>query len=239
MMPARQILDTFAGLPCPRVLVNRGKAMNAMNDAREMTGEQVSSLTVSETYWGYILREHDGTADRRDIRDWLLIFLGGVLILAALGQWFYPGSVFSQELLSIKIALTATMAGLGLGCLHAAMRAAHVEVQVDTVKRELRVVERDRMGDEKVVQRLPMRDIDSAYVKRGTHASEGGHLLLRVAGSEKPLHLASGSERELRLLHDRLRNDLRPARERVERRLLREAAQAMPPQRPEGRKASA
>jgi hypothetical protein len=216
--------------------------MNAMSDARVNAADVPATLTVTETFWGYIIRERDPATDRRALRDWVLLFLGATLLAAALGQWLFPGAIVSQELLSIKLALTATMAGLGLACFHGVARRTSVEVQVDTVKRELRVAERDRRGAERVIDRVPMRDIDSAYVKRGARASAGGHLLLRVAGSEAPLHFASGSERELRLLHDRLRNDLRPARERVERRLLREAAQAMPARpggRPEGRKASA
>jgi hypothetical protein len=203
--------------------------MNMMNDQAELADEgRPSSLAVGETYWGYIVREHASDQDRRFLRDAVLVFSGAVLVLVGLGQWLMPGALFTADLVALKIAVTAAMLSLGLVCLHAVGRDAAVEIQVDTVKRELRVVERDRRGGERLVQRIAMRDIDSAYVKRGPHPSAGGHLLLRVAHSEAPLHLASGSERELRLLHDRVRRDLRPPRERIERRLLREAARAMP-----------
>ena len=203
--------------------------MNMMNDLADL-GEEAppSSLAVSETYWGYILRERDADTGGATLRDVGLVFAGVLLVMAGLGQWLLPGALFSADLLLPKIAITAVMLALGLVCLQMVGRDTTVEVQVDTVKRELRVVERDRRGTERLVQRIAMRDIDSAYVKRGPHPSAGGHLLLRVAHSEAPLHLATGSERELRLLHDRVRRDLRPPRERVERRLLREAARAMP-----------
>lgn len=213
--------------------------MNMMNDPAELRDDAPpSSLAVDETYWGYILREPGAESGALSLRDVGLVSVGGLLVLTGLGQWLLPGALFSADLLLPKIAITAVMLAFGLVCLHMVGRESVVEVQVDTVKREFRVVERDRRGTERLVQRIAMRDIDSAYVKRGPHPSAGGHLLLRVAHSEAPLHLASGSERELRLLHDRVRRDLRPPRERVERRLLREAARAMP-DRPDDRAASA
>lgn len=202
--------------------------MNAMSDLAEPGGDGPGHLSVGETHWGYIIRERGAEGDRRLLRDGLLGFAGAVLVAVGLGQWLMPGALYAADLIVIKVAITAAMLGIALACFHAVGRAGAVEVQVDTVRRELRVAERDRRGAERLMQRVPMRDIDSAYVKRGARPSAGGHLLLRLANSDAPLHLASGSERELRLLHDRLRRDLRPARERVERRLLREAAQAMP-----------
>lgn len=199
-----------------------------MSDLGEPGGDGPLALMVGETHWGYIIRERDTGVDRKLMRDALLVFAGAILVAVGLGQWLMPGALFAADLIGIKVAITAAMLGIGLGCFHAVGREAMVEVQVDTVRRELRVTERDRRGAERLIQRVPMREIDSAYVKRGARPSAGGHLLLRLAESDAPLHLATGSERELRLLHDRLRRDLRPARERVERRLLREAARAMP-----------
>lgn len=202
--------------------------MNAMSDLGEPGSEGTLALMVGETHWGYIIRERDTGGDRRLVRDALLVFLGAILVAVGLGQWLMPGALFNADLIAIKLAITAAMLGVGIGCFHVVGRDGMVEVQVDTVRRELRVTERDRRGAERLIQRVPMREIDSAYVKRGSRPSAGGHLLLRLAETDAPLHLATGSERELRLLHDRLRRDLRPARERVERRLLREAALAMP-----------
>jgi hypothetical protein len=203
--------------------------MNAMSDLGEAGGDGALTLSVGETHWGYIIRERDAGGDRRLLRDAALVFAGVVLLAVGLGQWLMPGALLAADLIAIKVAITAAMLGVGLACLHAVGREARVEVQVDTVRRELRVTERDRRGTERLLQRVPMREIDSAYVKRGARSQAGGHLLLRLAESDAPLHLATGSERELRLLHDRLRSDLRPARERVERRLLREATRAMAP----------
>jgi len=202
--------------------------MNAMSDLAEPGGDGSLALMVRETHWGYIIREREAGSDRRLLRDALLVFLSAVLLAVGLGQWLMPGALFAADLIAIKVAITAAMLGVGLACLHSVGRETRIEVQVDTVRRELRVTERDRRGTERLIQRVPMREIDSAYVKRGARSQAGGHLLLRLAESDAPLHLATGSERELRLLHDRLRRDLKPARERVERRLLREAARAMP-----------
>ncbi len=214
------------------------ETMNAMSDLGEPGADGALALMVRETHWGYIIRERETVADRRLLRDALLVFAGVVLVAVGLGQWLMPGSLLAADLIVIKVVLTAALLAGGLACFHAVVREARVEVQVDTVRRELRVTERDRRGAERLLQRVPMREIDSAYVKRGARSPAGGHLLLRLADSDAPLHLASGTERELRLLHDRLRRDLRPARERVERRLLREAARAMP-QRQDERAASA
>jgi hypothetical protein len=214
--------------------------MNAVTDFDEGQGDdRGATLRISETYWGYIVRERAPEQDRHLLRNSILIFLGAVLMVVGLGQWILPGSLLTTDVLPIKMALTAVLMSMGLGCFHSVQGPRHVEVQVDTSLRELRVVERDRRNTSHLIQRVLMRDIDSAYVKRGVTQVAGGHLLLTLANSDDPLHLASGSERELRLLHDRLRHDLRPARERVERRLLRQASEAMPETSPMQQRASA
>jgi hypothetical protein len=189
-----------------------------------------TGLGVSETYWGFIVRERDPDRPKRQIRQVALLFAGAVMMLVGFGQWLLPGSLVAADLIAIKIAITAVFVGVGGACWHAAGSRTEVEVQVDTALREIRVVARDRRGMTQLIQRVRMSDIDSAYIKPGASNRQTGHLLLQVANSDNPLHLASGSDRELRLLHDRLRNDLRPARERVERRLMRQASEAMPSQ---------
>ncbi len=203
--------------------------MNAIHQFRDAIDDALpSALSIRETYWGYIIRERDPDRPGRQLREMALLFFGAVLMLVGFGQWLLPGSLIAAELLAIKIAVTAVFVGIGGACWHAAGSRTEIEVQVDTALRELRVVARDRRGLTQLIQRVRMSDIDSAYVKRGVERHEGGHLLLQLASAENPLHLASGNEQELSHLHARLRKDLQPARERVERRLMRQAGDAMP-----------
>jgi len=198
--------------------------MNALNDVREeFAMPATAALSVTETYWGYILRERAPEAGEWDARGAAFFYLGAVLILLAFGQWLLPGALLGSDLLAAKVALTAVFAGLGGAFWIAARRrAGHVEVQVDTALRELRLVETDGTGRNRLLRRIPMGEIDSIYVKTETGEDPASHLLLQLEEETHPMHIATGERRALRILRDRLKRDLRPAAERVERRLMRQ-----------------
>ncbi len=201
--------------------------MNAVSEFAKEFDEVPAGLGLTETYWGYILRERNPEFTRREISEWLMMVTGFVFLLVGLGQWFLPGALVNVDVVAIKMAITAVFVGMGCACIQASGARTEVEIQVDTALRELRVVERDRRGLTRLSQRIAMRDIDSVFLSKGGGVESETHLLLEVANSDHPVHVASGTERELRLLQKRMKNDLRPASERVERRLMRQAADAM------------
>lgn len=187
---------------------------------------RLAALTMSETFWGYVIRE---TEDRFDIRATLesaMRFAGLMMIIAAFAQWLLPGALFSGEVLAMKLALMFGFIAFGAGLYWYGDRGYRNEVEVDTTRRELRVVGRNSRGHGKLQKRIPMGEVESAYVKRTGNSGFTAHLLFRLKGEHDPMHLATGEESELRVLHARLCRDLQPAKERMERRMARETRAA-------------
>ena len=72
--------------------------------------------------------------------------IGAALTLAAIGIWIAPGASWESDVMLFKLilSLTAVIAGLGLMGASTAPRAP--EIQIDTIRREVRLVRRQRGG---------------------------------------------------------------------------------------------
>lgn len=97
-------------------------------------------------------------------------FLGAALMLAAAGLWIAPGSDWSADLLLIKLVVSLVIGFTGLALLQQGQTPAAAEVEVDTVRREIRLVRRSLRGDE-LVSRTKYEDMDRAELN-------GAHLIL-------------------------------------------------------------
>lgn len=112
-------------------------------------------------------------------------FIGAVLILAAVGLWAIPGSDWSGELLLIKLVLSLMMVLGGIAMLHTPNAITAPEIEIDTVRREVRVVRRNVQGDD-VLSAHKFDDLDYAEL-RGAHMvlwAKGGVMLAEVALSD-------------------------------------------------------
>lgn len=76
--------------------------------------------------------------------------IGASLALAAIGLWAAPGASWESDILLFKLilSLTAVLAGIGLMTASAKPRAP--EIEIDTIRREVRLVRRMR-GQQPVV----------------------------------------------------------------------------------------
>lgn len=93
--------------------------------------------------------------------------IGGLaLVLAALGLWFAPGASWEADTALFKLAVSVMLAFGGLGVLHAGRSVPAVEVEVDTLRREVRLV-RGKGRARSLVSRTRMADLGPAEV-RGT-----------------------------------------------------------------------
>lgn len=88
--------------------------------------------------------------------------VGVSLTLAALGLWLAPGSSWESDVMLFKLilSLTAIIAGLGLISQGASPRAP--EVEVDTIRREVRLVRRQRGMEDQVLQSSSFADLAHA-----------------------------------------------------------------------------
>lgn len=88
--------------------------------------------------------------------------LGVSLTLAALAIWLMPGASWESDLMLFKLilSLTAVIAGLGLVGASAAPKAP--EIEIDTIRREVRVVRRLRGAPADVLQTCSFGDLSRA-----------------------------------------------------------------------------
>ncbi|WP_299730860.1 hypothetical protein [uncultured Tateyamaria sp.] len=115
--------------------------------------------------------------------------VGGIaLVLAAIGLWITPGAAFDPDLALIKLGVSATLILMGLAIIQAGWARPMVEVEIDTVRREVRLM-RGKGRARSLVSRTSIADLGPAEV-RGNMArlwTTDGSLVAEVAMSDPDL----------------------------------------------------
>ncbi|NNK15694.1 MAG: hypothetical protein HKP51_02180 [Sulfitobacter sp.] len=70
--------------------------------------------------------------------------MGVSLALAAIGLWFAPGSSWDSDVMLFKLILSLTAVFACFGLITISQRPAPPEVEIDTIRREVRLVRRAR-----------------------------------------------------------------------------------------------
>ena len=109
-----------------------------------------------------------------------------MLLIAAAAQWLMPGSMFSGDVLVMKLVLTAALAGLAAVLFRFADRGSVTELQVDAALREIRVGDRTLSGVSRIRNRIPMREIEEVFVRPDRDEPGQTELCFRVAGRADP-----------------------------------------------------
>ena len=111
--------------------------------------------------------------------------LGAALFLSAIGLWVMPGSDFSGGVLLMKLVLSLTAAIIGLALIQQGRASTPPEVEIDTVRREIRLVRINGKARE-CIKHCKFADLDRAEV-HGAHVAlwdKGNVLLAEVALSD-------------------------------------------------------
>ncbi|MEM7521432.1 MAG: hypothetical protein AAF307_10380 [Pseudomonadota bacterium] len=113
------------------------------------------------------VRMVDGT---RMIARGIQRLLGAALALAAVGLWVAPGSSWDNDILLFKLILSLTAVFAGIGLMSASAKPRAPEVQIDTIRREVRLVRRMTGAAPVVLQscrfdELAQAEFDGATVK--------------------------------------------------------------------------
>lgn len=69
---------------------------------------------------------------------------GAALALAAVGLWAAPGSSWESDVLLFKLILSLTAILAGIGLMSASAKPSAPEIEIDTIRREVRLVRRMR-----------------------------------------------------------------------------------------------
>jgi len=188
-------------------------AQNHFNDFGVTSTRSKAWISVCETNWGYIIRSDTGIGNRAALIERVCAIAGIAFFVAAFGQWMIPQVQAAVPLAAPeRVASSLGLAMPGLLFLWISSRGMTREVQVDEVKRCLRMSVCNRNGRSRVLRSVPFEQIGSAYIKRGAPAQ----LYLRLTDEKRVLHVASGREPTLRVLHERLSHQFRPVRTQVD-----------------------
>ncbi|MEO9685875.1 MAG: hypothetical protein ABJF86_10105 [Tateyamaria sp.] len=87
--------------------------------------------------------------------------IGAVLVLTAVGLWVAPGASSDPDLVLIKLGLSMFVGFAGLAVLSGEHVVTPVRVEIDTVRREIRLVRGAGQAHE-LVSRTMVRDLEKA-----------------------------------------------------------------------------
>lgn len=183
-----------------------------------------AALSVSDTYWGYEIRDGSDRFERGALTESTLKFVGLICVLSAYGQWFLPAQFFVGDTVVAKATLCFLLGAVGFWLYWLASRGLATDVEIDMARREIRVVRRNRGGARRVEVVVPMARVESAFIQRSKVRGALAHLCLRMRAPEAVLHVATGPQRELESLLRRLSHDLKPMSERIDERLAASVA---------------
>jgi len=196
--------------------------MNAMTKIRPDDGNR--GLDLIEMPWGFRMRPADMAKGGSDaIVEIALTSMGTLLIMAAFGQWLLPGSLYTGDMLTVKLFLTVVLAVMGAGILSVSARGFRPEVQMDAVRHEIRFLSRNARGRGKVLATVDLDRIIGVGITRSIDGPDC-HCLLYVLNGAKPLRLATGSEAEVRMIKARVETFVTTPEERLSARMEKRAA---------------
>ena len=175
----------------------------------------VPALDIRDTLWGFVVTEQPGGPAWDIVTEAALKFVALSVVAAGAAQWLLPGSLFAGDVLVMKLVLTVALGALALVLFRVADRGFLAELQVDAALREIRLGSRNAHGATRVMNRIPMRDIEEFFVRPASDQPGTTELCFRVAGLGEPVRIAAGTVADLAPVLERLTRDLRTPRERV------------------------
>ncbi len=161
-------------------------------------------LTTRDTHWGFIVSDRTSAQDSGAIAEATLKVLSIVLLFSSIIPWIALGGGLAAGTLTLKMAHTAAFFSVGLAVYWHAGRGFRQEIQVDVVRQEIRLSTRNSRNISTAKRRIPMAAIESCFLKRSKASVAMTKMLLRVKGRQMPLTIASGSERDLLPILERI-----------------------------------
>lgn len=89
---------------------------------------------------------------------------GAALMTAAAGLWVQPGASWDADVMLIKLGLSLTLGLAGLAVLQAGRAVPPVEVEIDTIRREVRLM-RGKGRARQLVTRTALAELGPAEVQ--------------------------------------------------------------------------
>lgn len=182
-------------------------APSAMNVGNEWA-EETPTFSVDETYWGYIVRMNGHPKLSTLIGQYLATFVGASLLAASLGLLLIPGLSSTSADFAMRVGAAIIFAAVAAFLLWFASRGAQTELQIDNNSGEVREVVRNRTGKTTLLGRYGFDAIGGVFIDRSASKSGDAALVLRYRNTPQTLPVATGPEKILEGLRDRLGQDL-------------------------------
>ena len=190
--------------------------------------EAAKGPRVFQTYWGYVVTEGDRAQSRGRVFERLGKLVGVSSVLAALGLWVLPGALVGGDVAVMKLALTVGLLLAGAVLIWSARAGFNDEMQVDLVRKELRLGQRNISGDYRLNALVEFGEVGSVFLMRSKKPGEAARLFLRIGNSDRALEVAEGRAEYLEPLKERLARDISNAAREALR--LKGARREMPEQ---------
>ena len=87
---------------------------------------------------------------------------GVSLALAAVGLWLAPGASWENDVMLFKLILSVMAVLAGFGLLQASIKPKSVEVEIDTIRREVRLTRPASDGSSALLERCAFADLARA-----------------------------------------------------------------------------
>jgi hypothetical protein len=171
-------------------------------------GPAAATFEVVDTYWGYVIRSADRSRVGLQAAQFISWSIGLAAAVASLGLWVIPGSGESGSDLGMRLGLSVVLAGMAVLLLWYASRGADVEVQIDTLKGEVREVIRNRAGKPTLIGRYGFDAIGGAFLDRRYGKAGEAALKLRYRNTNTLVTVAHGAVAQIEALKDRLGREL-------------------------------
>lgn len=109
---------------------------------------------------GQLYCTSDQSADGLDlVLGWLYRIVGASLILSASGLWIVPEANWGSDVMLIKMGLSVLALMFGCWLTLSSSKIARPDIEIDTARRELRLVRAGAMGSSLVVGRCSFADL--------------------------------------------------------------------------------
>ena len=182
--------------------------LGAFEQGVTRVSEAAKGPRVFQTYWGYVVTEGDRAQSRGRAFERIGKMVGVACLMATLGLWILPGALTGPDVVVMKLALSVGLMTCGAVLIWSAKSGFNDEMQVDLVRKELRLGQRNISGDYRLSAQVGFADVGSVFLMRSKKRGEPARLFLRIGNSDQALEVAEGRAEMLEPLKDRLTRDI-------------------------------
>lgn len=168
----------------------------------------VSEQLVSETYWGFTVKNTQRTSSIVQVSQAVSIVIGAGFGAATLGMLVVPSAAFQLDSMLIRIGASLFFAMASFFFISYGNRGTISELQIDRALGEVREVLKHRSGSSSLLAHYGFDSFTGLSVDRSSGDPEQIKLYLHHQDRAYDMFVATGSEYQIGHLFGRLERDL-------------------------------